>query len=164
MALHAVIFVLHILSAVVWLGLLPADLSLRKYIKKYRGREGEGRLISAYLYITNISGMIGMTGVLLTGVILTFILPYYSFFDFSTNHWLAAKQVVMVILLVLVFAFLIPKARQVRTSIKGDLEETFPLNDETYRKLEGLKTIVTISNLLVLLNFLFALTRRFIGA
>ncbi|MCU7501841.1 MAG: hypothetical protein HF314_02120 [Ignavibacteria bacterium] len=162
MLLQAILTVIHILSAVVWLGLVPADLVLRKNIKRSKGRAPEKKLISVYLHLVNITGMIGMTGIVITGVILTSIIPYYSFFNFSVNHWLVTKQVIMVILIVLVVAVLIPGAKKVRLALGGDLESQMPLNEEAYRNLSRLETIITVINVLVLINFLLALTHRFI--
>ncbi|MGE5682540.1 MAG: hypothetical protein ACM34K_16860 [Bacillota bacterium] len=155
-ALQAVINIIHILSAVVWLGYVPADIVLRKAIKTSSGTKAEGKLISTYLKLTNIAGIIGMTGLLITGILLVSIIPYYFFFDFSSNHWLASKQVIMVILLVLVFALLIPKARKVRLSLGGEIGGTSPVSDEAHKNLKSLETIITIINVLVLINFLFA--------
>ena len=161
---YSVLLIIHILSSVVWLSVLPADLILRNSIRQSRGKDGEKKLVSIYLKLTNISGMIGMTGILITGVILTVILPYYSFFDFSSNHWLATKQVIMVILIILVFAFLIPKARKLRLAIGHDIDSNFPLTEEAVVKVRKLETIITTINVLVLINFLLAITRRFIGS
>ncbi|MCU7493492.1 MAG: hypothetical protein HF308_05255 [Ignavibacteria bacterium] len=162
MLLQAILTVIHILSAVVWLGLVPADLVLRKNIKRSRGLAPEKKLISVYLHLVNITGIIGMTGIVITGVILTSILPYYQFFNFSINHWLVTKQVIMVILIVLVFALLIPKAKKVRLALGADTEGRTSLGEEVYGNLGRLETIITIINVLVLINFLLAVTHRFI--
>lgn len=160
MSFQPVITIVHILSAVVWLGYVPADLVLRGAIRKNQGMPGERKLVSAYLQLTNIAGIIGMSGLLLTGIILVSALPYYFFFSFASNHWLAGKQVIMVVLIVLVFAFLIPKARKVRTSISAENEKTGALSSDLYNNLKSLETIVTIINVLVFINFLLAMTNR----
>jgi len=161
---YSILLTIHILSAVVWLSLLPADLVLRNSIRHSRGKDGEKKLVSVYMKLTNFTGMIGMTGILITGVILTIILPYYSFFDFSKNHWLATKQVIMVVLIVLVFAFLIPKAKKLRLAIGNDIDSSFPLTEDAVLKIKNLETIITLINVLVLINFLLAITHRFIGS
>ncbi|MGE5352341.1 MAG: hypothetical protein ACM3P0_09680 [Acidobacteriota bacterium] len=162
MLLQAILTVIHILSAVVWLGLVPADLVLRKNIKRSKGIAPEKKLISVYLHLVNLTGIIGMTGIVITGVILTSTIPYYSFFNFTVNRWLAEKQAIMVILIVLVFALLIPKAKKVRLALGADPEAGGTLNEDVYRNLGGLETILTIINVLVLINFLLAVTHRFI--
>lgn len=162
MLLQAILTVIHILSAVVWLGLVPADLVLRKNIRRSRGKSSEKKLISVYLHLVNITGMIGMTGIVITGVILTSILPYYQFFNFTVNHWLVTKQVIMVVLILLVFILLIPGARKVRLALGTEAESQVPLNEDVYGNLGRLETIITIINVLVLINFLLAITHRFI--
>ena len=162
MLLRAILTVIHILSAVVWLGLVPSDLVLRKNIRKSKGRPSERKLISIYLYLVNITGIIGMTGIVITGIFLTSLIPGYYFFNFSFNHWLAAKQVIMVILIILVFALLIPRARKIRIALGADFESPGNLNGDVYTNLGKLETIITIINVLVLINFLLAVTHRFI--
>lgn len=164
MLLYSVLLVIHILSAVIWLSFLPADMVLRNSIRQSRGKDGEKKLVSLYLKLNNITGSIGMTGILITGVILTSILPYYSFFDFSRNHWLATKQVIMVILIILASAVLIPKAKKIRQDLNQDLDTNFPLTEEAVIKIKKLETIITGMNVLVLINFLLAITHRFIGS
>ncbi|MCX6150681.1 MAG: hypothetical protein NTX22_09175 [Ignavibacteriales bacterium] len=161
MTLQAILLVVHILSAVIWLSLLPADLILRQFISASKGKSGERKLLSVYLKLTNTTGIIGMTGILITGIILISVLPYYSFFQFSVNHWLATKQVIMVILIILTFAVLIPKAKKVRTELSDDFESSVELLPSFYEKLRGLWKIVTVINILVLINFLLAITHRF---
>ncbi|HEX2867319.1 MAG TPA: hypothetical protein VHO03_09770 [Ignavibacteriales bacterium] len=163
MLLQAILIVIHILSAVVWLGLVPADLVLRKNIKNSRGMASEKKLISIYLHLVNITGIIGMTGIVITGVILTSVIPYYSFFNFSVNRWLAEKQSIMVILIVLVFAFLIPRAKKVRLALGMEGNNQTPVAEGVYGNLGKLETIITIINVLVLINFLLAVTHRFIS-
>jgi uncharacterized membrane protein len=86
---YSILLTIHILSAVVWLSLLPADLILRNSIRQSRGKDGEKKLVSVYLKLSNLTGMIGMTGILITGVILIIILPYYSILIFpGTIGWL----------------------------------------------------------------------------
>ena len=163
MAFRAVILVIHILSAVIWLGFLPADMVLRGFIRKNRGKSGERRLISSYMVLTNLSGIIGMSGLLVTGILLVSTVPYYSFFDFASNHWLATKQVIMVILMVLVFALLIPKAKKVRLALSTNLDDPSPLGELAYGNLFSLERTITVISVLVLINFLLAVTHRFFG-
>ena len=163
MVLNAVLILLHVLSASVWLALFPVDIILRGFVNRSRGTSGEQKLVSFYLKFANLSGIVGMTGILFTGIWMVANSSYYGFFDFSQNHWLASKQVIMVILILLVFFVLIPKAKQLRISLGEDVNSNFPLTDDAFAKLKSLETIVTINNVLVLLNFLFAFSRRISG-
>jgi len=160
MIIYAILLTVHILSAVVWLGLFPADLILRKSIREAKGKPEEPKLILIWLKILNLSGMIGLSGILITGVLLTLYFNF-GFFQFASggNHWLYTKQLLMVVLIVVVGALLIPSAKKVSTSIKNSLGTTDP---GIYRDMQKLGTIVTVQNLIVLLNILLALSRRFI--
>lgn len=158
MTLHSILVVLHVLSVIIWLGFVPADLILRSQITRSRGKESEGALISTYLKLANLTGIIGMTGVLLTGILLVSSLSYYSFFDFSSNHWLATKQVIMVILLLIVFLMLIPGAKKLRLALNS-AHNGFPENETN--KLNKVYNTVTLINILVLINFLLGITHRF---
>ncbi len=160
---YTVLVAFHVISASIWLSLFPVDIVLRGFLNRARGTSGEQKLVSFYLKFANISGIIGMTGILITGIIMVVNMPYYGFFDFSQNHWLASKQVIMVILIAVVFFVMIPKAKQLRTSIGNELDSNFPLTDDAFAKLKSLETIVTVTNVLVLLNFLFAFSRRIAG-
>lgn len=159
MTIHSILVVLHVLSVIIWLGFVPADLILRSQINKFRGKQGEKSLISAYLNIANLTGIIGLLGVLLTGIFLVTSLPYYSFFSFSSNHWLATKQVIMIIIILVVFLMLIPRAKQVRGIINSPDSDLLPENETN--KLNKVYNTVTIINILVLINFLLGITHRF---
>lgn len=163
MSLYPFLVVVHIISSVIWLGAFPAQLIIEKSLASAKGKPGERRLASVYLVLINIGGMAGMSGILVTGILLVSILPYYSFFNFSADHWLAAKQVIMVILLVLTFALIIPSGKKVRGLLGADLENNQPLSDEFYPALKKLSKVSLILNLLVLINFLLAITHRFLG-
>lgn len=159
--MHPILFVIHVLAAVVWLGSLPAQLIIFKSIKSAGEIQTRNNLISLFLKLTNIGGIIGMTGVLITGVIMTAVLPYYGFFEFTVNHWLVSKQVLMVILILLVFGFVIPKAMQIRLSIEGAVSKN-DSQENILKLVKSLNSFLLTTNILVLLNFLFALSFRFI--
>lgn len=153
MAFQAVLTVIHILSAIVWLGYVPAELVLRRSVRENLGSSCQKDFVSVYLKIVNIAGIIGMTGLLISGILLVSVIPYYGFFSFHANHWLATKQVIMIILIILVFTMIIPKAKKVRiSSEKGNLDESL---------LKSLQSSITIVNVLVLINVLLALSRRY---
>lgn len=162
MNFHPLILVVHIISSVIWLGVFPTQLILKKGINSAKGTPGERRLVSLYLFLINIAGMIGMTGILITGILLISILPYYSFFNFASSHWLAAKQVIMVLLAILVFALIIPTGKKVKKLLGEDLDKQGPLGEEFYTGLNKLSNISLAMNILVLINFLLAITHRFI--
>lgn len=159
--LYSILLIIHVLSAVIWLSFFVAEPILRQFILRSKGEKGDRRLVLIYLFMANITGMIGMTGILITGIVLVSILPYWSFFDFTSNHWLAAKQVVMVIILIITGVFIIPGGRKMRLSIEKDLNSEREFDQPFYDEFKKYAKIMTIGNFLVLLNLLFALSRHF---
>ncbi len=162
MLYHAILLVIHILSAVIWISFLPADVLLRQFIANSKGKPEQKKFISFYLKQGNLTGAIGMTGVLVTGILLVLNLPFYGFFDFSANHWLATKQIIMVILVFLTALLIVPKAKALRTKLISELDSNENLDDNFFKNLSGLYSVITLSNVLVLINLLLAITHRFI--
>ena len=60
----------------------------------------------------NLFGMIGAIGILITGITMVVQNPAYGFFSMSSNHWLATKQILMVVLLIILGGFIIPTAKK----------------------------------------------------
>lgn len=160
---YPTILTFHIIFAGGWLINLFSDLFLKDFINKNKGKQGEKKLISLYLSLTNLLGIIGSTGILLTGIIMVIINPAYGFFQMSANHWLTVKQILMVGLLLIIFIFIIPNAKRLRVSIGQDLENESSISEEGYNNLKKIYKLNTIINLMVIINFLFAITHRFIG-
>ena len=73
----------------------------------------------------------------------------------SSNHWLASKQIILVVILIVTFAMVIPNMKKVRKDLNSD-SETLP--NGNLKKLFKANLII---NILVLLNFIFAITRHF---
>ncbi|MCF6271403.1 MAG: hypothetical protein L3J41_16955 [Melioribacteraceae bacterium] len=143
---------LHIIFAGVWLSFFIIELVLRGRINK---EISVNENVTNYLRFTNIFGISGSMGILLTGILLVMVNSGFGFFDMSNNHWLATKQIILIVILIITIAMLIPASRSISKELK--------VNSETLQK-SNLKKIFkanTIINSLVLVNFLFAITRRF---
>jgi 4-hydroxybenzoate polyprenyltransferase len=69
----------------------------------------------------------------------------------------------MVVILLIIFVFVVPQAKRIRISLGKDLETSEGVSEEGYRLLTKLFKINTAINLLVLINFLFAITHRYLG-
>lgn len=152
---------LHIAFAGIWLVNFIADPIFRKEINKSHGSSSEGRLISLYLKFVNLIGMIGAVGILVTGIWLILMNYGYGFFQFTANHWLTTKQIIMVVILILLGWKVIPTAKKLRLEIEKDLSS--PVDDKTDLR-TNLKKLFSVNlqmNILVLINFLMAVTRIF---
>lgn len=150
---------LHVTFAGIWLVVFIADPLFKRYISKAKNSKGEIELISLYLKFVNLLGMIGAVGILVTGIWMILMDVGYGFFDFSGNHWLASKQIIMVVILILLGWKLIPTAKKVRLLISEEIKS--PVDDKSNVR-ENLKKLYSVSfqiNLLVIINFLMAVTR-----
>jgi len=151
MNLFPIYITLHIIFAGLWLSFFIIEIILRGKINK---GISVNENVSNYLTFANLFGNIGAIGILLTGILLV-VNSGYGFFDMSSNHWLASKQIILVIILIVTFAMVIPTMKKVRKDLKND-NETLP--NSNLKKLFKANLII---NILVLLNFLFAITRHF---
>ncbi len=142
---------LHILFAGIWLSFFFIEIILKGRINK---EVSVNENLSNYLLFTNLFGITGAIGILLTGILLV-LNSGYGFFDMTNNHWLAAKQIILVIILIITFAVVIPTAKEIREKL-NDAEAT--ALKANYKKLFKANLII---NSLVLINFLFAITNRF---
>jgi hypothetical protein len=163
MEYYPTIITLHIIFAGGWIISLITDLFLKRFISKRNGLPDEKILIGLYLNFSNLLGIIGSIGILLTGVIMVIMNPGFGFFQMTANHWLTTKQILMVVLLIVIFAFVIPNAKKLRTSINNEINKQIPLGDDAYRNLRKAYRLNFIINVIVLINFLFAITHRFLG-
>lgn len=167
MFVHSILLVIHILSAVIWLGFFPIEIIMRRKIIKLSMRTDTQSetgflrsLISDYLQLNSLTGKIGLIGILLTGILLTSFLPYYSFFNFTANHWLATKQIIMIIILIFVGTIYMSRAKKLRLSLS--MNESF-ITEEVVFLVKKFGWISLAIHILVLINFLLAITHRFIA-
>ncbi|MDP1994549.1 MAG: hypothetical protein Q8K40_04800 [Ignavibacteria bacterium] len=161
MAEYVFLRAIHIISVIVWLGVIPADFLLRKVIRDKKGTESEKTLLSFWLKLTNLGGIVGLTGILVTGIFMSITLNY-GFFQFASgaNHWLYTKQFVMVIVIILTAAFIIPSGKKVRLEIEKSVAKNSALTEETYKNITKLGKILTTVNILIFINLLLALIRN----
>ncbi|MGB9665477.1 MAG: hypothetical protein ACPL25_11260 [Ignavibacteria bacterium] len=150
--MYPIILLLHILSAVIWLGFFPVEISLIKSIKKENSKDIKNSLMTKLLSLTNLTGMIGSIGILFTGIILVLISPLFHFFEMKANHWLTTKQFIILIILLITFVFIIPISKKIKSSMNENYVES------------SFKKFVRWSyteKILVLINFLLAFLHRF---
>jgi uncharacterized membrane protein len=112
-------------------------------------------LILFFLKYTNIAGMIGSMGLLITGILMVVMNDAYEFFRFSADHWLVTKQLIMLVILWMVFSQIIPTAKKVRAALDSGVKEDIMAS---LGKLGKTGQIVTI---LVVVNLLMAISKNF---
>ncbi len=145
---------IHIIFAGVWISNFLVDYSLRKHLTS------SNKILDVYLRIINLLSSISAVGILATGILLV-LNSGYGFFRMTDNHWLATKQILMVVSLIVIGAFVIPTAKKLRSS----LSNTSSIQDSEESKLFLKKLLLynNIINIIVILNFLFAITHRYFG-
>lgn len=160
MEYYPILITIHIIFAGGWLINFVIEPVIKRNISRSKGSPTEKIFISLYLKFSNLLGIIGATGILITGITMVILNPGFGFFQMTANHWLTTKQILMVILLLIIFLFIIPTAKKLRSKISVDLEKE-PFTEEAYNYLNKIYRLNTAINIIVLLNFLFAITRRF---
>ncbi len=158
---YLLIVKLHIIFAGMWLINLAVYPILRSSVVNNKNKSGEKKFIHLYLTFANLFGMIGGAGILLTGIFMVTDNSLFGFFQFTANHWLATKQILMVILLIILGVIIIPTSKKVRAAIGSDFEKTEQLSDDVYNNLNKLFKWNLVINIIVLINFLLAITHNF---
>ena len=143
----------HIIFSGIWLGFLIIELALRKQIEK----NFETDKVSNYLMFSNTFGIIGSLGILATGILLVTMNSQYGFFDMTSNHWLATKQIILLVILIITGSLIIPNSKQVKEKLENKKLESI---DSGLKKLFRANQII---NYMVLINLIFAVTHRFYG-
>ena len=93
MNMFPIYITLHIIFAGIWLSFFIIELILRSRINSKISPKDNA---ANYLVFTNVFGNTGAIGILFTGILLV-VNSGYGFFDMSSNHWLATKQIILVI-------------------------------------------------------------------
>lgn len=153
----------HIVFAGMWLISLIAYPLLRRTVIHNKNKIGEKKFISLYLIFANLLGMIGGIGILVTGIFMVLDNPLYGFFQITANHWLTAKQILMVALLILLFTGVIPTSKKIRNALGTNFENNDKPRDEVYVYLAKLFKLNAVMNMIILINFLLAITHNFIN-
>ncbi|PJA96046.1 MAG: hypothetical protein CO129_08595 [Ignavibacteriales bacterium CG_4_9_14_3_um_filter_34_10] len=147
---------IHIIAAGIWLTNFIFSGLINNQLEGKNLKENLS-LVKFYLRYSNILGMVGSLLILFTGVFLVISSSHFGFFTMKANHWLTTKQIIMVVILLLTFISLIPKAKKLKALLSGS-----SLTDGQ-TELKAFNKINFILNVLVLINFLFALSHRLMG-
>jgi hypothetical protein len=99
--------ILHIFFASMVIVLLPVAILMRGRMKRTKGTPAELTTMSNLNLLGKTMGMIGGIGILVTGGALVGI-ESYKWFSFSEFPWLAWKQTLFVIILIINFGVVVP--------------------------------------------------------
>lgn len=156
---------LHIIFTGVWLAAFIAGLIFRGKFSSFSGKIEEKKSILNWIGVTSPLSNIGAIGVLLTGLYLSIVQPMYGFFQFAAkngNHWLYTKQFIFVLILILVFAVLIPATKKARNLVNQSLNEESTYPDGTTKAVKKMMNVDMAINIMVILNILLAFSRHLI--
>jgi hypothetical protein len=87
--------------------------------KKVKGTPAEIASIRMGAIMAPIMANIGSNGLLITGIVMTAM--NYSFFSFSTLPWLAIKQCLFMLILIISFAMLVPTGKKILALANAEL-------------------------------------------
>ncbi|MFA3783319.1 hypothetical protein ABRY23_09680 [Melioribacteraceae bacterium 4301-Me] len=163
MEFYITIKTIHIIFAGIWLVNFIMDSYFQNLIAANKGKKGEKKLIILYISIINMIGIVGATGILITGIFMVMANPAYSFFQLTANHWLTTKQIVMVVILLMIFLKIIPQAKKLRTAIGDDLESSETISEGGYKNLNSIYKINLMINILIIINFILAITHYYLS-
>lgn len=147
---YPLLVLIHLLCAVIWLGFFPVEIYLIKSIKKESNSDIKNNLVQKLLALTNLTGMIGSIGIILTGIFLVLISPLYNFFEMKANHWLTTKQFVILIILVITFALIIPTSKKIKN-----------YSDTNSKDFKKFVRWAYTEKILVLINFLLGFLHKY---
>ena len=105
--------ILHIYFASMLIALMPVAMIVLGRAKKAKGTPAELTLLATMGLIGQTISMIGSIGILITGGALVGI-ESYKWFSFSEFPWLAWKQTIFVVILLINFAIVMPTAKKLR--------------------------------------------------
>ena len=147
---------IHIIIAGIWLIFLIVEFILKTQIKKTDDSGTNEIIIRQYLNFTKLFAITGSIGILITGIYLVLNNSHYGIFIMSKNHWLATKQILFIIILINILVNVLPAIKRITLAMENS--EKKELLDNSLRKLFKANLLI---NVLVLLNFLFAITHKF---
>lgn len=154
--MYTIFLVLHVLTAGIWMALFPTVMILNGLRKKAANTSSELPYMKAISVLGLVLGNVGAIGVLISGPALAGI-GKYPWFDFATMPWLAWKQVIFFLALILSFAVIVPRSKKVRkllTELLDAKRANIGASDELRSTFDSYVTASLIVNLLVLINMI----------
>jgi hypothetical protein len=157
--MYTVFVFLHVLSAAFWISLIPVMMLLGKMLDRVKGTPAELTIMRTIIGMGMLLGNLGGIGVLITGPALVGV-AHYPWFPFGSEDWLAYKQVIYVIILLINFAVMIPLSKKVRKQLAEEMSGAGkgPGASDSLRALyKKTGTVGMIMSLLVLTNFILGI-------
>lgn len=148
--------ILHVICAGIWISLMPLSMSLGKLIKRSAGTLGELYLMRAMLGAGRFLGNIGGIGILITGGAITSI-GKYGWFPFNTFPWLAYKQTIFFLILIMLFSMFVPASKRAAKMLAEEMggpKANMGASTELRAAMAKVGTLGMIMGIFVLVNII----------
>lgn len=148
--MYTTFVVLHIICAGIWVALGVVAIFLNSFRKRVAGTAGELYLMRAIIMFGAIMGNIGGIGILVTGGAMTGMV-WHGWFDFGTLPWLATKQTIFVVLLIMTFAIMLPASKKAGRMIGEEMAGLNPAGGASAGLRQAIDRVVAIGLFMQLL-------------
>lgn len=155
--MYQVFLAIHVLCAGLWVANLPVILILNKLRKRAENTSGEVHYMAAAGRIGLVMGNIGAIGILISGPALEGMSPYYNWFQFGEQTWLAIKQVNFILAILVTGAMLVPRSKRLRLQLQSHFDPkrgNTGASDDLRTAFGNYVTAALILNTIVLINIL----------
>jgi uncharacterized membrane protein len=148
---YNIFYWLHIISYFSWLAAFAASLFLAFKAGRAFKSPGEKKFIKWERKVTSIGAHLGAAGILISGWVMSVIPggPQWGWFNIPLYNWLAIKQLLFIIILILV-GFSIAKSISFKKQISHD--EGDLVSDQARQKWKSAYTISLVIYFLVAIN------------
>ena len=145
---------LHIIAAGIWISQFVAEMAFGRFMKSLKGKPAEGTILLAEGQVAALLGMIGGTGILITGLLLTAGFHYgiLGIGGVYTPTWLVIKQIFYIIAMAIVGMVITRGSRKVMPLIGQAAAAGQPVPAEALSAFARIQMASNIVNLFVLIN------------
>ncbi len=151
---------LHIIAAGLWITQFVVMVVFDRLIRANADKPPGVTLMMAEVRLLNTLGLLGGPGILLTGLglLATDRLGFLGIAGI-TPPWLMIKQILYIILLIIVFALMMPMARRLESQLKAATASSVLITPEMSALHRRLVMISYLQDALVLVNIFLAVTK-----
>lgn len=149
---YSIFLLIHIISFLAWMAAFIVSIVFYLKVKNAINTQNEKKLILKERKLTMMIGHTAILGILVSGSVMVSISsgPQWGWFPFSQYGWLAAKQIIFIIILILAFGVSTPIDGKLKRMLKKDEQEL--MNDQQRSQWHKAWNITLIVNLLMIVN------------
>lgn len=157
---YQVFYWIHVVSYIAWLAAFAGSMIFAYKVGKAYKTPDEKRFMKLERRTTSIGAHLGALGILISGGALASVPggPQWGWFNFMLYPWLALKQLIFILILVLV-VFSIKRSITFKKMLKN--EDSDPLIDATRRAWKRAYNMSLVVYVLVVVNTILGLAKPF---